>query len=72
LDGTPFREAYKIVGEQIENGDFVPQKKVNHTHEGSIGNLFLPSIADYKKSIIKKFNFDKVDSAIERLLLSCN
>ncbi len=39
LKGVPFREAYKIVGETIENGTFEPNTQVNHTHEGSIGNL---------------------------------
>ena len=38
-NGVPFRDAYKIVGESIENNTFSPDKKVVHTHEGSIGNL---------------------------------
>jgi len=37
--GVPFREAYRKVAEQISEGDFDPNKTVNHTHEGSIGNL---------------------------------
>ncbi len=39
LAGVPFREAYKKVGTAIENGDFSPDFTLNHTHEGSIGNL---------------------------------
>ena len=39
LEGVPFREAYKQVGASIENGTFVPNKNINHTHQGSIGNL---------------------------------
>lgn len=39
LAGVPFREAYKKVGTAIENGDFSPNVTLNHTHEGSIGNL---------------------------------
>src|SRR4051812_18812837 len=39
LSGTPFRDAYKQVGMAIERGEFNPAKEVNHTHEGSIGNL---------------------------------
>ena len=39
LAGMPFRDAYKQVGLDIEAGKFVPSKSVNHTHEGSIGNL---------------------------------
>ncbi|MCF6360458.1 MAG: argininosuccinate lyase [Cyclobacteriaceae bacterium] len=38
-DGIPFRDAYQQVGKQIEEGNFVPNKKPVHTHEGSIGNL---------------------------------
>lgn len=39
LAGVPFRDAYKKVGKAIEEGTFKPSAKVNHTHEGSIGNL---------------------------------
>ena len=38
-EGVPFRDAYKQVAEDIENDNFKPDKNVNHTHEGSIGNL---------------------------------
>lgn len=44
LSGTPFREAYKKVGNAIEKGNFKPSTKVDHTHEGSIGNLCNDSI----------------------------
>jgi argininosuccinate lyase len=37
--GVPFRDAYKMVGDSIENGTFDPQTAIIHTHEGSIGNL---------------------------------
>lgn len=43
-EGTPFREAYKIVGAKVEKGEFKPDKNVNHTHFGSIGNLCLEEI----------------------------
>src|SRR5680860_243163 len=57
LQGVPFREAYKQVGEQIEKGNFKPEKNVVHTHEGSLGNLCLDKILDAKKKILKGFNF---------------
>ncbi len=44
VDGIPFRDAYKIVAEQIENETFEVPKKTNHTHEGSINNLCLEKI----------------------------
>ncbi|MFP9118040.1 argininosuccinate lyase [Flavobacterium sp. RNTU_13] len=44
--GVPFRDAYKIVGTQVEDGTFVSPKATNHTHEGSINNLCLDEIID--------------------------
>jgi argininosuccinate lyase len=44
MKGIPFREAYKIVGKDIMEGNFKPQKLINHTHQGSIGNLCLQEI----------------------------
>ena len=70
LNGMPFRDAYKTVGKQIEDGVFNPDKKVDHTHEGSIGNLCLDKIADYKQQIIESFEFEKVEHAIKKLLES--
>jgi len=42
--GIPFRDAYKIVGEQVDNGTFTSPKATKHTHEGSINNLCLDEI----------------------------
>lgn len=39
LGGMPFREAYKTVGMQVQNGTYRPTRSVDHTHTGSIGNL---------------------------------
>ena len=39
LSGVPFREAYKKVGKDVEEGRFKAPSAINHTHEGSIGNL---------------------------------
>lgn len=68
LKGVPFREAYKIVGETIENGTFSPSTKVNHTHEGSIGNLCNPEIEAMMEEILSQFKFEKTTAAIEKLL----
>jgi len=38
-NGMPFRDAYKTMGKAIENGNFKPKKDIEHTHEGSLGNL---------------------------------
>jgi argininosuccinate lyase len=39
LSGVPFRDAYKEVALQVENGTFKPETNLNHVHEGSTGNL---------------------------------
>jgi len=50
-NGIPFRDAYKIVGKNIQEGTFKPDKKVTHTHLGSIGNLCLDKIVEKKNEI---------------------
>ncbi|NJB71843.1 argininosuccinate lyase [Saonia flava] len=44
LDGMPFRDAYKKMGIEINKGTFTPKRDINHTHEGSLGNLCLDEI----------------------------
>ena len=67
LEGVPFREAYKQVGASIENGTFVPNKEINHTHQGSIGNLCNDMIVSKMEQILKEFPFETIDEAINRL-----
>ncbi|MCJ8209321.1 argininosuccinate lyase [Mucilaginibacter sp. RS28] len=67
LNGTPFRDAYKQVGLAIERGEFNPAKEVNHTHEGSIGNLGTEHIINNMNRMLQSFNFAKVDQAIAEL-----
>ena len=66
-EGMPFRDAYKKVGLDIESGNFVCDKDVNHTHEGSIGNLCNDKISSLMDSVISEFNFNKAISAEEDL-----
>ena len=68
LSGTPFRDAYKQVGLEIEAGKFKPDKTVHHTHQGSIGNLCNEEICSYKDGIMSQFSFDKVHQAEKELL----
>lgn len=44
LNGMPFRDAYKHMGQAIEKGDYKPKKDIKHTHKGSLGNLSLDEI----------------------------
>jgi len=68
LEGIPFRDAYKKVGLDIEGGNFTYTPATAHTHEGSIGNLCHDQVQQMMDSVIKKFNFNKVNSAIQQLL----
>ena len=68
LSGMPFRDAYKHVGLAIEKGEFKPNHTVNHTHEGSIGNLCNKEITNNMNKIIAQFPFDKVDNAVKELV----
>ncbi len=43
-NGMPFRDAYKKMGQEIEAGTFSPKRDIEHTHEGSLGNLCLEEI----------------------------
>lgn len=53
----PFRDAYREVGNQIEKGEFSfdPTRKLNHVHEGSIGNLCNDEIRKLMEMVIQKF-----------------
>ena len=68
LSGVPFRDAYKKVGLDIEQGKYAPAIDIHHTHEGSIGNLCLADINDSMTQALSKFNFKKVNEALKKLL----
>ncbi|HSB92521.1 MAG TPA: argininosuccinate lyase [Flavitalea sp.] len=55
--GIPFREAYKQVGNSIENGEFSFDYThgLHHTHEGSIGNLSNADIVREMEMVLEKF-----------------
>ena len=67
-DGVPFRDAYKQVGLAIERGEFVAEKVVNHTHEGSIGNLCDDKIAALYEQTLAQFGFHEYHNAFDSLL----
>jgi argininosuccinate lyase len=57
LSGVPFREAYKQIGMAVQRGEYQPTRCVEHTHEGSIGNLCNDKIADKMNKVVEKFAF---------------
>jgi argininosuccinate lyase len=68
IEGVPFREAYKIVAEQIENQTFMPDKNLNHTHEGSLGNLCNASISEKMETVSSQFNFEEIEKKLKNLV----
>lgn len=68
LSGIPFRDAYKQIGLDIASGKYHPETVVNHTHEGSIGNLCTADIAKAMDKVLKGFGFEQVDVAMAKLL----
>ncbi len=66
-NGMPFRDAYKKVGLDIEDGNFTADKNINHTHEGSIGNLCNDKIQALMDDVFHGFNFGKMETAVADL-----
>lgn len=68
LEGTPFRDAYKIVGKSIKDGTFSHSKEIYHTHEGSIGNLCNEEIKEKMFNGLKQFHYEHVETVYQSLL----
>ena len=68
LEGATFRDAYKQVGLDIEQGNFEPIMDVPHTHEGSMGNLCNDKIEAMMAAVYNQFSFEKMDAALKNLL----
>ena len=66
--GTPFRDAYKQVGLEIEEGTFKADRHIHHTHEGSIGNLCNDKIQQLMQQNLDGFGFHRVEEAEKKLL----
>ena len=67
-EGMPFRDAYRKVGLDIEAGKFEPKKQVEHTHEGSIGNLCNAQIKTLMDEVYAGFNFTRMEEAEQKLI----
>jgi argininosuccinate lyase len=67
-EGTPFRDAYKLVGKQVEDGTFMAPSSIAHSHEGSIGNLMLKEVQAARDKVLGQFEFNHVEQAISNLV----
>ena len=68
LQGIPFRDAYKKVGQQIEANKFSYSPNVQHSHEGSIGNLCNDQITRMMTDQLTRFDFKKIETSLQQLL----
>ena len=68
IKGVPFRDAYEKVSKSIQDDKYSPDKTINHTHEGSIGNLCNQKIREKMNKILADYQFDNVKNAINKLL----
>lgn len=67
LEGLPFRDAYQKIGAAIAAGTFDPPRELQHTHEGSLGNLCLPQIKAKIAGVMSQFNFPHWEEAMAKL-----
>jgi argininosuccinate lyase len=72
LQGVPFREAYGRVKAEVESGTFdsAPfRAHLTHTHLGSLGNLGTETIRALMDEVLSRFDFGRVDAALNQLLV---
>jgi argininosuccinate lyase len=67
-EGVPFRDAYRQVGLSIEEGRYTWSGSISHTHEGSIGQLCNQTIAANLQTILSRFPFATIDTALRSLV----
>ncbi len=68
VKGVPFRDAYRQVGKEINEGTYHASRDLKHTHEGSIGNLCNDHINNLMNAEMERFGFEKAHAAVENLL----
>ncbi len=67
LNGVSFRDAYRKIGQEIANQTYQADKEINHTHEGSLGNLCHDKIEQRFHRLIAEFEFEKMDKIYDLL-----
>ena len=68
VGGMPFRDAYMQVGKGIEAGNFKYDVNINHTHEGSAGNLCTAEIKMNMGKLVASFPFERIREAVGGLI----
>lgn len=66
-NGLPFRDAYRQIGDQINGGTFIPNRRLAHTLLGSIGNPGNEYLTKNMELLLESFHFEKVHAAYNDL-----
>ncbi|PTM14663.1 MAG: argininosuccinate lyase [Bacteroidetes bacterium] len=67
LEGLPFRDAYRKIAADIEASTFDPPTRLNHTHEGSLGNLSNDKIKEKLDTVLAGFGFTHWEERLAEL-----
>lgn len=67
-EGIPFRTAYGRIAEQVKAGSFQYEGDLEHSHEGSLGNLCTDAIKKKFDQVFQEFHFEKQAKAIKDLV----
>jgi argininosuccinate lyase len=67
IKGLPFRDAYNTISKSIKDGNFHPEKKISHVHEGSINNLCSDQIRHKLENNLNQFRFKEYKTIIRKL-----
>jgi len=51
INGKSFRDAYKLIGQQVQNGSYKATQGMQHSHSGSKDNLMLDEIREKKEAV---------------------
>ncbi|MEL6667381.1 MAG: argininosuccinate lyase, partial [Bacteroidota bacterium] len=68
LTGHPFREAYQIIGQAVEDGTFEPETEIAHTHLGSLGYPAQDEVDGKWTQVYATFDFKKAEEAERKLV----
>jgi argininosuccinate lyase len=68
--GRSFRDAYREVGEKIMDGSYEPKKELDHTHEGSMGNLMNHEIEKgmHHQLDFFRLKYEYIENALKKLI----
>lgn len=69
IQGIPFRDAYIETAEEIALGDFEHKHTIEHSHQGSIGNLCNDKIKEKFIKVERKFRFVDIEKLADKLFL---